>query len=256
MTLDPRNLPFERPAPFLTARAEGEADRLNAESILLEEFNYAGVTAYQARGDSAALINLYLLASGALATGLGVMAGVNHGPNRPTIAIIATAALGIFAALSYAFFARFLDLEREYHDSVLAMEVIKEFYIQRLRRTLPEIELAFRWRLERRARGATLAGGAASIAWAVTLLGCLSLAGATGEARQLAGILTNAYTPYVAEPLFGVALPFLWETLAALTGLTACALFYLLVARPRQARAREEALRQSQSIRAALAERP
>lgn len=73
MTLDPRNLPYERPAPFLSAEAPAtgtDAHELKAESILLEEFNYAGVTAYQAREDSANLINVYLLATGALATGL------------------------------------------------------------------------------------------------------------------------------------------------------------------------------------------
>ncbi|HZC07111.1 MAG TPA: hypothetical protein VE338_15860 [Ktedonobacterales bacterium] len=256
MTFDPLNIPFQQPAPFITSgeSAVGQAagQELKAESILLEEFGYAGVSAYQARQDSAALINLYLLATGALATGLGVMVNAYGGANRPTIGMIAIAALSIFAIFSFAFFARFLALEQEYRESVLAMSVIKEFYIQRLRRDAPEIELAFHWRLRKRPRGATLAGGVPLIAWTVALLSGLSIAGAVGEARQLYSILANVSIPYTPEPVLGASAPFAWELLLGLLAVGAHLAYYVLVARRQRERTQREAAEQAARIERAL----
>ncbi len=263
MTFDPTNLPFGRLPPFLQAEqgvpgqgsGQGSSQELKAESILIEEFNYAGVSAYQARADSAALINIYLLATGALATGLGVLVNAYGGNDRATISIIAIAALVIFAVFSFAFFARFLALEQEYRESMLAMGVIKEFYIQRLRRAFPEIELAFRWRLRKRLGGATLAGGAPLIAWTIALLASLSVAGAVGQARQLYSILANISVPYTPEPAPGFSAPFFWEILFALLVFAAHLAYYYLVARRQREQAQREATQQSARIDRELAAR-
>ncbi len=252
MTFDPLNMPFERSAPTLTSSDTAGAE-LKAESILLEEFNYAGVSAYQAREDSAALINMYLVATGALATGLGVMASANTGAARPTISLIAIASLAIFALLSFAFFARFLGLEQEYREGILAMDVIKEYYIQRLRRSTPDIELAFRWRLRKHPRGATLAGGAPLIAWTIALLGSLGVAGALGEARQLASIINSFSAPYAHEPVLGLSVPYFWEILAGLLMLAAHGAYYLVVARRRRARTVRDATSHAERIAEGLA---
>ncbi len=257
MSFDPRNLPFQQSAPFLqateSAPAGASAQELRAESILLEEFSYAGVSAYQARQDSASLINLYLLATGALATGLGVLTNAYAGTARPTISIIAITALIIFSLFSFAFFARLLGLEQEYRDGMLAMGVIKEFYIQRLRRTAPEIELAFRWRLRKGLRSATIAGGASLIAWTIALLSGLAAAGALGEARQLYSILANVSVPYAPEPALGLSAPYLWEILCGLLVVAAHVAYYLLVARRERNTAQREALEQTARIERQLA---
>ena len=259
MSFDPRNLPFQQTAQFMkateTAPRPTSAQELKAESILLEEFSYAGVSAYQAREDSAALINLYLLATGAMATGLGVLANAYAGTARPTISIVAITALVIFSIFSFAFFARLLGLEQEYREGVLAMAVIKEFYIQRLRRTAPEIELAFRWRLRRGPRGATVAGCAPLIAWTIALLSGLSAAGALGEARQLYSILAGVVVPYASEPALGLRAPYVWEILCGLLVLTAHIVYYLLVARRQRDVAQREALEQSARIERQFAAR-
>jgi hypothetical protein len=267
MTFDPLNLPFQQSAPFLeaperaasqvTGQATGQAtgQELRAESILLEEFSYAGVSAYQAREDSAALINLYLLATGALATGLGVLGNANAGAARPTVSIIAITALVIFALFSFAFFARFLGLEQEYREGILAMGVIKEFYIQRLRRAAPEIELAFRWRLRKRPHAATLAGGAPLLAWTIALLCGLSVAGAVGEARQLYSILANVSVPYTPEPALGFSAPFFWELLFGLLAVGAHLAYFFLVARRQRQGAQREAVAQAARIERELARR-
>lgn len=253
MTLDPLNIPFERTADF--SAPVGSAHELKAESILLEEFNFAGVTAYQAREDSAALINIYLLATGALATGLGVLVNAYSNGTRSTITIIATAALGIFAVLSFAFFTRFLSLEQEYREGMLAMGIIKEYYIQHLRKAEPEIELAFRWRLRRRPRGATLAGGSPLIAWTIALLSGLSVSGAVGEARQLYSILANRFVPYAPEPLGPLAIPFFWEIFLGVVFIGGHALYYALVIHRRVDHMRDEAHTQATRIEQALAAR-
>ena len=259
MSFDPRNLPFQQTAQFMqateTAPRPTSAQELKAESILLEEFSYAGVSAYQAREDSAALINLYLLATGAMATGLGVLANAYAGTARPTISIVAITALVILSIFSFAFFARLLGLEQEYREGVLAMAVIKEFYIQRLRRTAPEIELAFRWRLRRGPRGATVAGGAPLIAWTIALLSGLSAAGALGEARQLYSILAGVVVPYASEPALGLRAPYVWEILCGLLVLAAHIAYYLLVARRQRDAAQREALEQSARIERQFAAR-
>lgn len=255
MTFDPLNVPFERPVPALREGADAPTQELKAESILLEEFGYAGVSAYQAREDSAALINIYLLASGALATGLGVLANTNSGPTRPTVSAIAIVALIIFAIISFAIFARFLGLEQEYREGLLAMGVIKEYYIQRLRRVTPDIELAFRWRLRRRPRVATLAGGAPLIVWAIALLSGLSMAGAVGEARQLYGIVASVSIPYAHEPIIGFSAPYIWETLVGLLTFAAHGAYYQLVAQRRRAWAQRDASEQVERIERATAPR-
>ena len=252
MTFDPLNIPFQQPVPSVQELAgsgrEARGSDLKAESILLEEFGYAGVSAYQARQDSAALINLYLLATGALATGLGVMVNAYSGVDRPTVSIIAIAALTIFALFSFAFFARFLALEQEYREGMLAMGVIKEFYIQRLRHEAPDIELAFHWRLRKRPRGVTLASGVPLIAWTVALLSGLSVAGAIGEARQLYSILSNVNVPYTPEAVLGAHAPFGWELLFGLLTVGAHFAYFVLVARRQRERIEREATEQAARI--------
>lgn len=247
MSLDPRNIPFTRPSAPASEPAGAPPQELKAESILLEEFSYAGVSAYQAREDSAALVNIYLLATGAFATGLGVMANTNVGAARPTVSIVAIAALVIFALLSFGFFARFLGLEQEYREGLMAMGVIKEYYIQRLRRTAPDIELAFRWRLRKRLRVATLAGGAPTIAWTIALLSGLSVAGAIGESRLFYGLVSNTWTQYAGESVLGFTAPFFWEILFGLLTLAAHGAYYLRIMRRRDG-AQLEAAEQLQRI--------
>jgi hypothetical protein len=256
MPLDPVNAPFQR-ARVAPERAEGGDQRtaLKAESILIEEFNYAGVVAYQAREDSANLINVYLLATGALATGLGVMTSVYSAGTRVTIGFIGVTALVIFALFSFAFFARFLGLEEEYRDGAQAMGIIREFYIYALRGAMPEIELAFHWRMRRWPRGATLAGGSPLVAWVIALLSGLSMAGAVGEARLLDSLLSGVFAPYATESALGLTIPFFWEILLGLLVIGAHLAYYLLVARRYQVRARAEAAAQAARIEAALGRR-
>ncbi len=253
MPLDPTNMPFQRAR--VVAESADNADKraaLKAESILIEEYNYAGVVTYQAREDSANLINVYLLATGALATGLGVMASVYSTTTRVTVGFIGVTALLIYALFSFAFFTRLLGLEQEYRDGALAMSVIREFYIASLRPAMPEIELAFHWRLRRQPRGATLIGGSPLIAWVIALLGGFCIAGAVGEMRLLDSILTNVYAPYATESVLELTIPFFWEIFIGLITLGAQIAYFLIAARRYRLRAQAEAAEQAARIEAAL----
>jgi hypothetical protein len=254
MPLDPMAMPFRRERVVTDSPESGDPrTALKAESILIEEFNFAGVVAYQAREDSANLINVYLLATGAMVTGLGVMASVYSATTRVTVGFIGVTALLIYALFSFAFFTRLLGLEQEYRDGALAMGVIREFYIASLRPSMPEIELAFHWRLRRRPRGATLIGGSPLVAWVIALLGAFCVAGAVGEMRLLDSILANVYAPYATESALGLTIPYFWEILVGLIALGAQIAYFVISMRYYRKQARAEASERAARIEAALA---
>ena len=261
MPRDPTNMPFERLAAYLsdanddsplpslshdTATSAGEPTpptddavdmRLKAESILLEEFNYASVVAYQAKAESANLFNLYLLAVGAMATGLGVLVSAATHTLPLQITLIAILALVIFTILSFAFFAKFFELGQDYREALLAMSVVKEYYIQRLKRAAPEIEQAFRWRLRRRPRSGPIGGGGSLISVVIALLSAVTFGGALGEIRQLWSILANRAVSYNAElGSSGHGVPFFWEIVAGLVILALYLVYYLAAIRQREER--------------------
>ncbi|MBF6591775.1 MAG: NUDIX hydrolase, partial [Ktedonobacterales bacterium] len=106
MPLDPTNPPFTRsaryrdpadlelPAERATAPASGRLDAsLKIEDMLLEEFNYASVTAYQALEDRARMFNLYVVIIGVLASGLGALFQLGKGSVSDFTAPLSTLAL-------------------------------------------------------------------------------------------------------------------------------------------------------------------
>ena len=81
MPLDATNMPFRRSAAFenndssFPESADTKWDTsLKAESILLEEFNYISITAYQLKEGRASLFNIYLIIIGITTTALGTIA--------------------------------------------------------------------------------------------------------------------------------------------------------------------------------------
>jgi Zn-dependent protease with chaperone function len=115
--------------------------------MLLEEFNYASLTAYQSMEDRARVSSLYYLLLGALASGVLAVyqLGVNnHNSSHPLV----IALLMLAGVLSITFFEKILRLRQAYRESLICMNVIKEFYIRQFQRNMPQIEHAFRWRLK------------------------------------------------------------------------------------------------------------
>ncbi len=115
---------------------------LDRDQILELEFEYARDSALQANSDRTQVVNLYLILVGGVGS---VMLGVpplarDQGILLPRAGYAAVLALlcllGVFAVL------KLIKLRQAWHDSVLAKNRIKDFYLVQF----PDLEGAFRWR--------------------------------------------------------------------------------------------------------------
>ena len=98
MARDATNMPFERPTSYQnndsTQQATGSEIKfdtsLKVENMLLEEFNYAGVTAYQAMEDRARISSFYYILVGVLASGMAAIYQLNGGTHNVPLFLVAT----------------------------------------------------------------------------------------------------------------------------------------------------------------------
>ncbi len=150
MPRDIDNMPFPRSAPFQATESPATTSfdtSLKLENMLLEEFNYASVTAYQAQEDRARMFNLYLLLIGVLGSGLAAVyqlgGGLKAFAGELSIALLLVAGL-----MGVAFFVKLIRLRQAWRESMLAMTLIKEYYIREFSKTAPLGVRAFYWRLK------------------------------------------------------------------------------------------------------------
>ena len=104
MPMDALNPPGQRKAAFREGDSDAGADSggrverdgaLKIESMLLEEFNYASTTAYQAMEDRARMFNMYLLVVGILGSAFGAIYPLGGGARnfiQPIAAVVLFAA--------------------------------------------------------------------------------------------------------------------------------------------------------------------
>jgi 8-oxo-dGTP pyrophosphatase MutT (NUDIX family) len=218
MPRDPTNMPFARSSAQSDGSViaavnglEGKFDStLKAESMLLEEFNYASVTAYQAMEDRARMFNLYLLLVGVFASGLGALYQLG-GNLRAYSQQLAILLLLFAAALGVVFFLKLIRLRQAYRESLIAMNVIKEFYIHQFKQDMPHLERAFRWRLKGIPAGERFGSVTFLVCSTTASLGSLGFAGAAFLAvqlwlgsQQVGGPSIAAYI--VASVVLGIAL--------------------------------------------------
>jgi hypothetical protein len=222
----------------IAAMSAGGAEvTLKAENILLEEFEHASAAAYQAKDSTASLLNLYLLATAALATGGGVLLSSYSASNRLTVSLVIAVVLAISSILSFGFFVRLLDLARDYRDNLITMNLIKEFYIQRIGPRLPELPAAFYKRLVDVPRSRALGFGMATLTITVALLTSLAVAGAVGQARQLWAVYSTTFAPYSPEVnIGGAGVPYFWELLGAALTLLVLYVYFLSATQQRMFR--------------------
>lgn len=115
---------------------------IDPDEVLKQEFAYARDTALQANGDRTQVVSLYLLLVGGVGSvllglpALGQGAGLKVSPRAYALVLAALALLGVFSVLEI------VKLRRAWHDSVLAMNQIKDFYLLHF----PDLAPAFRWR--------------------------------------------------------------------------------------------------------------
>lgn len=201
MPRDATNMPNPRPAAYRegekVAHAVDKLDTtLNIENMLLEEFNYASVAAYQAMEDRARMFNIYLLLIGVIASGLGAIYQLGGSANsylRP-VAILLLLITGI---IGIAFFVKLIRLRQAWRESVICMNVIKEFYIRQFQRQMPGIERAFRWRLKSIPAGERLGSTTFIVCFTVALLESACFAGAAFVLANNAPLFAGQVYPYL-----------------------------------------------------------
>jgi hypothetical protein len=175
----------------LPAAPSGDVERpkldvsLRVENILLKEFDYAGLSAYQVYENRERIFNFYFTLMGALLSGLGALYQISvnsHTDWRP----LATALLVAGGLLSAIFYVRLIHLRQDLRDSVITTYVIKEFYIQQFVEEIPDLEQAFRWRLATIPSGERPTSDTSFVLYPVATLGALSFAVGALLADQLA----------------------------------------------------------------------
>jgi hypothetical protein len=116
---------------------------LDPDEILKQEFEYARETSLQANNDRTQVVNLYLIlvgGLGSLALGLPALASGQSAlpPSLLALIFFVVGVLGLFTVL------KLIRLRQAWHDSLLAMNRIKDFYLQHY----PQLAPAFRWRTQ------------------------------------------------------------------------------------------------------------
>jgi len=185
MARDATNMPFERSTSYQKNDSTEQAtDSTNAfdsslkiENMLLEEFNYAGVTAYQAMEDRARISSFYYLLVGVLASGLAAIYQLSGGTHNIPLFLV-TILLLIGAFISVCFFVTLIRLRQAHKESLLSMNAIKEYYIEQFKQQMPSIEQAFRWRLSTMPKGERVGSVTFMIATLNAIIGSLCIAGA------------------------------------------------------------------------------
>jgi len=187
MTMDPTNPPAQRSAPFRENEAKsggGNDSGLKIESMLLEEFNYASTTAYQAMEDRARMFNMYLLVVGILGSAFGAiypLGGAKSSFIQPIAAVVLFAA-GI---AGIAFFVLLIRLRQAFRQSLITMSVIKEFYIREFQEQMPGVQHAFRWRLSGIPAGERAGSATFIVCHMVGFIGALCFAGSVFMGDEL-----------------------------------------------------------------------
>jgi len=148
---------------------------LNIENLLIEEYKYAGSTAYQALEDRARVINLYYILLGIVATGFSVIYQFS-GASHPYSQVLVIILLLIVSGLSISFFINIIRLRQSFLESIITMNVIKEFYIQQFQQQMPSIEKVFRWRLKTMPSGERIGSVTFIMSYLIALMGSLCLA--------------------------------------------------------------------------------
>lgn len=158
---------------------------LTIENMLIEEYKYASSTAYQAIEDRSRIINLYYILLGILATGLSAIYQFS-GSSHPYSQLVIIILLLVVSGLSLPFFINIIRLRQSFLESIIAMNVIKEFYIHQFQHQMPTIERVFRWRLKTIPAGERIGSVTFVMSYLIALMGSLCLAAAVFLAmRQL-----------------------------------------------------------------------
>ncbi len=146
--------------------------KLNPDEILKAEFEYIANTVFQANEDRSRVASFYFVTVGSLVAAiLGTQFAADELRSVAVAFCLLFVVLTILGALTIAQLAR---LRAAWHESVQAMNEIKDFYIKHNK----EIEPAFKWRMKSIPKTDKPYSIANMMAIEVALLGALTSAAA------------------------------------------------------------------------------
>ncbi len=152
---------------------EKDSAPLDANAILIAEYEYIVQTAMQANEDRARVSNYYLVAAGAA---VAAIIGAGFEASLPGVYLgfsLLFAGLAIIGLLTLLQLAR---LRKAWRDSVVAMNTLKEYYLARFAES--GLEKAFAWRFATIPAGGKRTSLAYLLALSVVLIASASLSAA------------------------------------------------------------------------------
>lgn len=132
--------------PNLTKNAEPANFKL--AEILLKEFDYVQETATQAMTDRLTLVNYFLVSTGVVVAGFGLMISAEGGAQFAyRYEVVITLSL-IFNAVGWVYFMQIVRLRQAWCDSARAMNHLKVLLVRHCEYPLELAKASFRWNIE------------------------------------------------------------------------------------------------------------
>ncbi|MEN9562711.1 MAG: hypothetical protein RIR73_955 [Chloroflexota bacterium] len=113
--------------------------KLNPDELLQKEYEYISQTAFQANEDRSRVTSFYFVSVGSF---VAAIVGTQLEAQTKTIAFAFFALFLVLTFMGGLTIAQLARLRASWHESVEAMNKIKDFYIKHH----PEVESAFKWR--------------------------------------------------------------------------------------------------------------
>ena len=117
-----------------------EKPALSADEILKVEYEYIANTAFQANEDRARFSSFYFISVGSLVA--AILGTQFSADNLKSVAILFFLLFLVMTGLGALTMAELARLRSAWHESVQAMNQVKDFYLKHH----PELEPAFKWR--------------------------------------------------------------------------------------------------------------
>jgi hypothetical protein len=116
--------------------------KLNSDEILKAEYNYIASTVFQANEDRSRVASFYFVSVGSLVA--AILSAIFSTSDLKNVSLAFSGLFAVLTILGVLTLAQLARLRAAWHESVQAMNKIKDFYIKYNR----EIEPAFKWRLK------------------------------------------------------------------------------------------------------------
>ena len=116
--------------------------KLNPDEILKAEYNYIASTVFQANEDRSRVASFYFVSVGSLVA--AILSVIFSTSDLKSVSLAFSALFVVLTILGALTLAQLARLRAAWHESVQAMNQIKDFYIKDNK----EIEPAFKWRLK------------------------------------------------------------------------------------------------------------